>query len=93
MVRWKQLGENTVCSTGENSGDVFSGEKKSMKNPEDCHKLCLTKPYCAFASFWGSTFEYCYLYSAGACTNPKADPSHKGISWKRQRAQLLPGWV
>ena len=86
MFRWRQFGENTVCSTKENSGDLYSGDKKSMKNPDDCVKLCLTKPDCVFASYWAGEWQYCYLYSAGACPNPTADSSWKGISWKRHRA-------
>ena len=83
MLRWKQLGENTVCSTGGNSGDLYSGTVNSMRNPDDCPKLCLTKPNCAFATYWGSSYKQCYLYSAGKCTNPKADTKYKGITWKR----------
>ena len=83
MVRWTQLGTNTVCSTGTNSGDVFSGAYGSMPNPDDCPKLCLTKPKCAYATHFAGSFDQCYLYSASKCTQPKNDGLYGGISWKR----------
>ena len=85
MLRWKQLGENTVCSDKTDSGDVHSGKKNSMANADDCPKLCLTKPNCAFANYWAQ-YKYCYLFSAGACSKPKDDKKYKGISWKRHTA-------
>ena len=91
MSRWTTLGENTVCSIRDNSGDIFSGERNSTQNSDECANLCLANPYCAFATYWGSPFERCYLYSA--CLDPIVDSKYKGITWKRHRAQLLPGSV
>ena len=88
MTRWRQLGENTVCSDKDDSGDVFSGKENSMANPDDCPKLCLTKTNCAFATYWGTEYKYCYLFSADACSNPKDDTKYKGISWQRQAANI-----
>ena len=92
MTRWKQHGENTVCSDKDDSGDVFSGKQNSMANADDCPKLCLTKSNCDFANYWAQ-YKYCYLFSAGACSKPKDDKKYKGISWKRQAATSTTGAI
>ena len=88
MLRWRLLGEHTLCRTRDDSADIVTGP---LKNPHDCPKLCLTTPGCEFATYWGSSSKYCSLYRLSKCNNPIRDTSFKAMSWKRHHAnQGLP---
>ena len=81
MVKYPSDGSELACSEYDDSGDVFSGKKDSMMNPSECPELCLEYELCAFATYWGAPYNYCYLFSSSQCGNPVQ--GYGGITWLR----------